>query len=85
MYKQYELPYGFDELEPWIDAATVETHHDKHHATYTANLNTLAQKAGVDDMDIDVLLASASLDKLEGGAVRTGIRNNGGCFYTHTL
>ncbi len=83
MYKQYELPYGFDELEPWIDAATVETHHDKHHATYTANLNTLAQKAGVEDMDIDVLLAS--LDKIEDEALRTGLKNNGGGFYNHNL
>ncbi len=33
------LPYAFDELEPHIDAQTMQIHHDKHHATYVANLN----------------------------------------------
>src|SRR5215472_15889782 len=33
------LPYAFDALEPHIDARMMEIHHDKHHATYVANLN----------------------------------------------
>ena len=28
------LPYSFDALEPYIDAKTMEIHHDKHHAAY---------------------------------------------------
>ena len=83
MFKQYELPYGYGDLEKCLDALTVETHHDKHHATYTSNLNALAEKAGVQDMDICELLAN--LDKIEDPALRTGIRNNGGGFYNHNL
>lgn len=83
MFKQYELPYGYEALEPVIDALTVETHHDKHHATYTANLNTLAEKAGVADMEISELLAK--LNQIEDVTLRTGIRNNGGGFYNHNL
>lgn len=83
MFTQYELPYANNALEPVIDALTVETHHDKHHATYTANLNALAEKAGVADMEITELLAS--LDRIEDAALRTGIRNNGGGFYNHNL
>ena len=30
MYKQIELPYSFDALEPHIDALTMETHYSKH-------------------------------------------------------
>lgn len=33
------LPYAFDALEPYIDAATMEVHHDKHHAAYVSGLN----------------------------------------------
>ncbi len=33
------LPYSFDALEPYIDAKTMEIHHDKHHGAYVANLN----------------------------------------------
>ena len=83
MFKQYELPYGHGDLEPVIDTLTVETHHDKHHATYTANLNALAEKAGVADMEISELLKG--LEQITDVALRTGIRNNGGGFYNHNL
>ena len=83
MFTQYQLPYSNDALEPTIDTLTVETHHGKHHATYTATLNTLAEQAGVADMEITELLAN--LDKIEDPALRTAIRNNGGGFYNHNL
>jgi Fe-Mn family superoxide dismutase len=34
-----KLPYATDALEPNIDTKTMEIHHGKHHAGYTANLN----------------------------------------------
>ena len=40
-----KLPYGFDALEPHIDAQTMEIHHDKHHAAYVKNLNDALKKA----------------------------------------
>ena len=83
MFKQYPLPYDYDALEPSIDALTVETHYCKHHAAYTANLNMLAEKAGVEEMEITDLLAN--LDKIDDPVLRTGIRNNGGGFYNHNL
>ena len=83
MFNQYQLPYGSDALEPVIDALTVETHHGKHHAAYTKNLNDAAEKAGVSDMDIEELLGS--LDKIADEGLRKAIRNNGGGFYNHNL
>ena len=83
MFTQYPLPYASDALEPTIDTLTVETHHGKHHAAYTATLNTLAEQAGAADMEITDLLAH--LDQIEDPALRTAIRNNGGGFYNHNL
>ncbi len=34
-----DLSYGYDALEPHIDARTMEIHHSKHHATYVNKLN----------------------------------------------
>ncbi|ASS67110.1 MULTISPECIES: Fe-Mn family superoxide dismutase [unclassified Paenibacillus] len=33
------LPYAYDALEPYIDAKTMEIHHDKHHQAYVTDLN----------------------------------------------
>ncbi|WP_026891912.1 superoxide dismutase [Lacrimispora aerotolerans] len=83
MFNQIQLPYAYDALEPHIDALTMETHYSKHHAAYTKNLNDAAQKAGVADKDISLLLSS--LDQISDEALRKAIRNNGGGFYNHNL
>lgn len=39
---QYELPrlpYGYDELEPFLDTETMKIHHQKHHQSYVDGLN----------------------------------------------
>ena len=82
----YELPplaYSFDALEPYIDARTMEIHHDKHHGTYVTNLNTaLAQYPDWQNKPIeDVIRGLGSVPE----AVRTAVRNNGGGHYNHTL
>jgi len=47
---QYQLPrlsYGYDELEPFIDAQTMKIHHKKHHQSYVDGLNqTLGEISG---------------------------------------
>jgi Fe-Mn family superoxide dismutase len=83
MYKQYQLTYDFNSLEPYIDALTMETHYSKHHAAYTKNLNDAVEKAGIENKSIETLLAS--LGQIGDDALRTAIRNNGGGFYNHNL
>ncbi len=83
MFQQIQLPYGFDALEPHIDALTMETHFTKHHSAYTKNLNDAADKAGVADKPIEFLLGS--LDTIADEGLRKAIRNNGGGFYNHNL
>jgi len=38
-HKLPPLRFGYDALEPYIDAETMELHHDKHHKAYVDNLN----------------------------------------------
>ena len=83
MFKQVELSYSFDALEPYIDTLTMETHYGKHHAAYTANLNKALEKIGNTEEDIVKVLAN--LDKIEDAADRTAVRNNGGGDYNHNL
>ena len=43
-YELPKLPYAYNALEPQIDEATVQLHHDKHHAGYVKNLNAVLKK-----------------------------------------
>ena len=83
MFEQIKLPYATDALEPYIDQLTVETHHGKHHATYTKTFNELAEKAGMADLSAEELLAS--LDKVGDASLHQGLKNQGGGYYNHNL
>jgi Fe-Mn family superoxide dismutase len=72
------LPYGFDALEPHIDAATMQIHHDKHHAAYVTNLNkALEGNAGAESSIEDIC---KNISKFP-----VAVRNNGGGHYNHSL
>ena len=77
-----DLPYAFDALEPTIDAATMEIHHDKHHAAYVANLNGALEGTGLEDKGIEELLADINAVP---EAKRQAVINNGGGHANHTL
>ena len=51
-----QLPYAYDALEPHIDARTMEIHHGKHHAGYTAKLNAAIEGTDLADSCIENLL-----------------------------
>jgi len=78
------LPYGFDALEPHIDAKTMEIHHGKHHAAYINNLNTaLAASPDLAPKSLEDLLAT--LPAVSDEALRATLRNNGGGHWNHDL
>ncbi|MCL4134665.1 UNVERIFIED_CONTAM: hypothetical protein GTU68_009491, partial [Idotea baltica] len=56
----------------------MEIHHGKHHAGYTAKLNTAIADTDVEGKNIEDILAQVS-------TYPGGIRNNGGGYYNHSL
>lgn len=76
------LPYAVDALEPYIDARTMEIHHDKHHAAYLNNLNKAIEGSEWENKPVEQLLAN--LDRVHEN-IRTAIRNNGGGYVNHNL
>ncbi len=77
------LPYSFDALEPYIDAKTMEIHHDKHHGAYVTNLNkALDGHADLQSKSLDDLLKS--LDSIPEN-IRSAVRNNAGGHWNHSL
>ncbi len=76
------LPYAFDALEPFIDARTMEIHHDKHHAAYVNNVNNALGDSPLVGMPVEKLIAD--LEQVP-EAIRTAVRNNGGGHANHTL
>ncbi|MDB6170031.1 MAG: Superoxide dismutase [Verrucomicrobia bacterium] len=78
-----KLDYGFDALEPHIDARTMEIHYTKHHQAYVTNAN----KALADYPDLQNLSAEEILKTLGSmpEKIRTALRNNVGGHANHSL
>lgn len=82
-FKLAPLPYDYKALEPHIDAATMQFHHDKHHATYVKNLNDAVNKyPQLKTKTAEQLIQS--LNSLPED-IRTTVRNNGGGHINHTM
>lgn len=82
-YQLPPLPYRIDALEPYIDALTMEIHHDRHQQAYVNKLNkALEGHPDLQDQPLQQLLKN--INTVPEG-VRTAIRNNGGGTYNHSL
>lgn len=78
-FHQNPLPYGYNALEPHIDARTMEIHYTKHAAGYASNVSAAAQEEGVD--------TSKPLENVLGQISKYSVkmRNNAGGHYNHEL
>ncbi|MGQ9871883.1 superoxide dismutase [Leptodesmis sp.] len=77
------LPYAYDALEPHIDKATMQFHHDKHHAAYVNNLNAaVAKYPQLQTRSVESLIQN--LNSLPED-IRITVRNNGGGHLNHTM
>jgi superoxide dismutase, Fe-Mn family len=81
-YEVPPLPYDYNALEPHIDEATMQVHHDKHHQAYVDKANDALSGTDWDGKPIEEVLAD--LDSLPSDK-QGPVRNNGGGHYNHTL
>jgi len=82
-YELPSLPYLKDALEPYIDALTMEIHHDKHHGAYVANVNkAIAGRADLERRSVEELIGKLNAVPAE---VRGAVRNNGGGHANHSM
>lgn len=73
-----KLSYKYNSLEPFIDSATMEIHHSKHHQAYVNNLNKAIKGTSLESTPlIDLFLTISSQTET--------IRNNAGGHYNHSL
>ncbi len=78
------LPYAPDALEPYIDKATMEIHHGKHHNAYVTNLNKALESAPeLANKTLEELLSHNLAAVPEN--IRTAVRNNGGGHWNHSM
>jgi len=83
MFTLPELGYGYDALEPHIDAKTMEIHYTKHHNTYVTKLNEAIEKhSDLEGKTLEELLAN--LNNLPED-IKVAVRNNGGGHHNHSL
>ena len=73
-----DLTYDYSALEPHIDARTMEIHHSKHHAAYTANFNKALEGTSLEGKSAEEIFAGIS-------AHPAAVRNNGGGYFNHKL
>ena len=76
------LPYAYTDLEPNIDAQTMEIHYTKHHQTYVNNLNAALEGTEYAELPVDTLITR--IDALP-EKLRLPVRNNGGGHANHSL
>ena len=77
-----KLDYGYDALEPYIDAKTMEIHHTKHHQAYIDKYNAAVKDTELDGKDVHEVLKD--LDAVP-EKIRTAVRNHGGGYVNHAL
>ncbi|HEY9885961.1 MAG TPA: superoxide dismutase [Vampirovibrionales bacterium] len=78
-----KLNFSYTDLEPVIDAKTVEIHYSKHHQTYVNNLNAaIAKHPELAKKSIEQILVE--LDSVPSD-IKTAVRNHGGGHANHSL
>jgi len=79
-YMQQPLNYGYNALEPFIDAMTMEIHYTKHAATYAKNL---ADAALAEKLDTQTTALTDLIKNISHYSPK--MRNNAGGHFNHEM
>lgn len=83
MFELPKLNFHYKDLEPYIDALTLETHYTKHHQNYCNNLNkALVDYPQYQAYTIERLLTEVNSFPKE---ITQAVINSGGGYYNHNL
>ncbi|KDE41130.1 Manganese superoxide dismutase [Nitrincola lacisaponensis] len=82
IYTLPPLPYGYADLEPHIDAMTMEIHHTRHHQTYINGLNAALESTDHAQIALETLLRECHTLPAN---IRDAVRNHGGGHANHSL
>lgn len=83
-YTLPKLPYGYDALEPYLDAKTMEIHHGKHHQAYCDKMNGILEKYPALIETSEELMKkfnSLPMDEVD----KKAFKNHGGGFINHNF
>src|SRR5437764_1018853 len=81
-YELPPLPYPKEALEPFVDAQTMEIHHDRHHKAYVDNVNKAIAGSELEKKSVEALISDLSAVPEN---IRGAVRNNGGGHANHTF
>lgn len=83
MFKRNDLRYNFKDLDPYIDALTMETHYEKHYKGYTDKFNdAISTVDSLNNMSAEDIMRNISLVPFE---KKDAVINNGGGYLNHLL
>jgi superoxide dismutase, Fe-Mn family len=83
MLELVNLPYSYTDLEPYLDAKTLEIHYDKHHRTYLDNLNKIISENQVlQGKTLEEIIKSVNILPNE---LQRPVINNAGQVYNHNM
>ena len=80
--KLEDLPYGYDELEPYFDEGTMKIHHDKHHQAYFDNFMVAIKGTELEGKDVKEILMN--LDNVPED-IKGAVVNRGGGYFHHSF
>ncbi len=77
-YTLPDLNFDYNDLEPFIDAKTMEIHHKEHHAAYLKKFNESIANTDLENKTPTEIFSEISF-------YPDNVRNNGGGYYNHSL
>lgn len=85
MFTLPPLPYGMNDLEPYISGRTLEFHYNKHHLAYVNNANNMLESSLLKNEDPETIIREAAKDPALKGLFNNAAQAWNHAFYWNCL